>query len=48
MTDFLIYNLFIDFEMHLSMNLMEYPLDKSISLSFSISKRNLDISETKQ
>ena len=38
MTGFLIYNLFINFEMHLSMNLFEYPLDKSISLSFSISK----------
>ena len=38
MTGFLIYNLFINFEMHLSMKLLEYPLDKSISLSFSISK----------
>ena len=35
---FLIYSLFINLEMHLSMNLLEYPLDKSISLSFSISK----------
>ena len=33
--------------MLLSMNLWEYPLDKSISLSFSISQRNLDTSETK-
>ena len=38
MTGFLIYSLFINLEMHLSMNLSEYPLDKSISLSFSISK----------
>ena len=38
MTGFLIYNLFISFEMHLSMNLLEYSLDKSISLSYSISK----------
>ena len=30
------------------MNLPEYPLDKSISLSFLISKWNLNISETKQ
>ena len=36
MTGFLIYNLFINFEMHLSMNLLEYPSDKSISLTFSI------------
>ena len=32
MTGFLIYSLFINFEMHLSMNLLEYPLEKSISL----------------
>ena len=38
MTDFVIYNLFINFEMHLSMNLLEYPLNKSTPLSFSISK----------
>ena len=31
MTGFLIYSLFINFEMHSSMNLLEYPLDKSIS-----------------
>ena len=48
MTGFLISNLFINFEMHLSINLLEYPLDKSIYLSFLISKRNLEISETKQ
>ena len=48
MTRFLIYKLFINFEMHLSMNLLKYPLDKSISLSFSIPKWNLDISETKK
>ena len=34
--------------MRLSMTLLEYPLDKSISVSFSILKRNIDISETKQ
>ena len=34
MTGFLIYNLFTNFEMHLSMNLLEYLLDKTISLSF--------------
>ena len=38
MTGVLIYNLFINFEMDLTMNLLQYPLDKSISLSFSISK----------
>ena len=32
--------------MHLSLDLLKYPLDKSISLSFSISKWNLDISLT--
>ena len=35
MTGFLIYNSFMNFEMHLSMNLLEYSSDKSISLSFS-------------
>ena len=43
MTHFLIYNLFINFDMHLSMILLEYPLDKSTSLSFSI---NSQISQT--
>ena len=38
MIGFLIYNLFINFEVHLSTNLLEHPLDKSISLIFSISK----------
>ena len=38
MTGFLRYNLFINFKMHLSMTLLEYPLDKSIYLIFSISK----------
>ena len=46
MTGFWLYNLYINFEMHLSINLLEYPLNKSISLSFSISKWNLDTSET--
>ena len=31
-TDFLIYNLFINFEMHLSMKLLEHPLDKKYFL----------------
>ena len=43
MTGFLIYSLFISLEMHLSINLLEYPLNKSIYLSFSISKWDLDI-----
>ena len=33
---FWLYNLYINFEMHLSINLLEHPLNKSISLSFSI------------
>ena len=31
MTGFLIYNLFKTFEMHLSTDLLKYPLNKSIS-----------------
>ena len=32
MTAFLAYNLFVNFEMHLSMDLLEYPLDKALVL----------------
>ena len=38
MKGFSTYNLFINFEINLLMNLLEYPLDKNISLSYSISK----------
>ena len=48
MTGLLLYKLLINFEMYLSMNLLEYLSDKSISLRFSVSKWNLDLSETKQ
>ena len=34
MTSFLVYNVFINLEMHLSMNVLEYPLHNSISLVF--------------
>ena len=38
MTGLLLYKLLTDFEMYLSMNLLEYLSDKSISLRFSVSK----------
>ena len=36
---FLIYNLFLYWEMHLSMNLLEYLLDKNISLVFEFQSK---------